>query len=192
MRPRTLLVHLGGIGLVLMGIVDSSVIPTPGGQDLLVAALAASHGDWWPYYAAMGTLGGLAGGAVGYWLGRAGRSAVRHAVTAERRRRVERAFQRWGFAAVFVPALMPPPVPIGPFLLGAGAMRQPVGRFLFALGVARAIRYAAVAYVASRFGPHVYRVARAHLVAVAVGAGGLVVLAVVVTVVVHRTRRARR
>src|SRR5689334_19623160 len=186
--PRTLLVHLGGVGLVLMGIVDNSVIPTPGGQDLLVAALAASHADWWPYYAAMGTVGALAGGALGYWLGRVGRATVVHAVSAARRQRVERAFQRWGFAAVFVPALMPPPVPIGPFLLGAGAMRQPLFRFLLALGVARAIRYAAVAYVASRFGPHVYRLLRAHPLPVAAGAGGVVVVGLVVAIAVRRRR----
>ncbi len=47
-----LLRSLGGIGLVILGVVDSSVIPTFGSLDALTAILAVKNHELWPYYAA--------------------------------------------------------------------------------------------------------------------------------------------
>ena len=65
--------RLGGLGLVLLGFADNSVIPMPGSMDALTVVLSAHQKDWWPYYAAMATLGGVLGGwvydmCVGTWL----------------------------------------------------------------------------------------------------------------------------
>jgi hypothetical protein len=49
--------RLGGPGWILLGIVDSSVIPVPGSMDAVVILLSADHRPWWPYYAFMATLG---------------------------------------------------------------------------------------------------------------------------------------
>ncbi len=54
--------HLGGPGLILLGILDNSVVPVPGSMDVLTIVLAANQRDWWPYYAAMATVGSLIGG----------------------------------------------------------------------------------------------------------------------------------
>lgn len=40
-RSLAPLLHLGGLGQLLLGIVDTSVIPTPGGLDILTILLAA-------------------------------------------------------------------------------------------------------------------------------------------------------
>ena len=61
-----LLRSLGGVGLVLLGIVDSSVIPTFGSLDLLTAILAVKNRDLWPYYAAASTAGSLLGAYITY------------------------------------------------------------------------------------------------------------------------------
>src|SRR5262249_1789593 len=65
------------------------------------------------------------------------------------------AFARWGFGTVFVSAIMPPPMPIAPVLLGAGALAYPGARFLGALAVARTLRYLVVGYLASVHGRQV-------------------------------------
>ncbi len=44
--------------------------------------------------------------------------------------KVYKAFERWGFSAVAIPALLPPPFPFVPFLLAAGAMQYSRQKFL--------------------------------------------------------------
>ncbi len=60
--------HLGGPGLILLGIADNSVVPLPGSMDVLTIWLAAHQRSWWLYYAAMATVGALIGGYITYGL----------------------------------------------------------------------------------------------------------------------------
>jgi membrane protein DedA with SNARE-associated domain len=66
--------------------------------------------------------------------------------------KVREMFARWGFSTVAVPALMPPPVPLVPFVLAAGAMQYPAKKFLAAMITGRVIRYTVLAYLAGRYG----------------------------------------
>ena len=61
-----LLRSLGGLGLVILGVVDSSVIPTLGSLDILTAILATKNHELWPYYAAASTMGSLVGAYLTY------------------------------------------------------------------------------------------------------------------------------
>jgi hypothetical protein len=47
--------RIGGPGLILLGIVDSSAIPLPGSMDVFVILLSSHRREWWPYYAFMAT-----------------------------------------------------------------------------------------------------------------------------------------
>src|SRR5438105_3218603 len=49
--------RLGGAGLILLGLADNSVVPLPGSMDALTVILSAHEKTWWPYYAAMATIG---------------------------------------------------------------------------------------------------------------------------------------
>ena len=60
-------------------------------------------------------------------------------------------FERWGFAAIAIPALLPPPVPMVPFVL-AGAMQYPLKKFLAALILGRLVRYAMLLALAAYYG----------------------------------------
>jgi len=62
-----------------------------------------------------------------------------------------------GFWAVAVPALLPPPFPIVPFLLAAGAMQYSRQKFLLALTVGRGLRYGLLAYFGVLYGRHFLR-----------------------------------
>ncbi len=70
--------------------------------------------------------------------------------------------RRWAkenpFLAVFLPALLPPPVPLSPFVFAAGALGVLPKRFLTSFGAARAIRYSLVAWLGATYGRHVMRV----------------------------------
>ncbi len=183
--------RLGGLGLILMGVVDSSVIPTPGGLDALTIVLTARERDEWIYYAVMATIGSVLGGYITYRLGRkGGERALAKRLSKEKIEKVHRAFERWGFATVFVPALLPPPAPLGPFLLGAGAMNYPLPKFLASLIAARAVRFTLVAYLASVFGQRVFRFLMRHYTVMLWSLIALGVLAgIAVTIYIVRRRR---
>src|SRR5271168_1636825 len=101
--------HLGGIGLILLGLIDNSVIPVTGSMDVLTIWLAARHREPWPYYAVMATLGAVIGGYITYALARAGgQKTMERKLSRRRATQVAKAFERWGFFAVAIPALMPP------------------------------------------------------------------------------------
>src|ERR1700719_817650 len=64
--------HLGGVGLVILGVADNSIIPLTGSMDVLTIWLAARHREPWPYCALMATFGALLGGYLTYSLARKG------------------------------------------------------------------------------------------------------------------------
>lgn len=187
-------VRLGGLGLILLGLVDNSFIPVPGSIDLLTIVLAAHHREWWWYYAAMATIGSLAGAYLTFRLGwKGGEQTLQKKVPAAEAQRVYRIFRKFGFFAIFVPALLPPPVPIVPFVLAAGILKYSLRKFLLALGSARLLRYGLVAYLGSRYGRgifawvgHSYKPVLIILIALGVVAGGVVVW------YVKKRKRARR
>ncbi len=150
--------RMGGPGLILLGIADNSVIPLTGSMDVLTIWLAARHREPWPYYALMATLGAVVGGYITYALARrGGKETMERKLSRKRTQQVIGAFERWGFAAVAIPALMPPPFPFLPFLLAAGAMQYSKKKFLGALTLGRGIRYFVEAALGFVYGRHILR-----------------------------------
>jgi membrane protein YqaA with SNARE-associated domain len=150
--------RLGGVGLILLGLADNSVIPLTGSMDVLTIWLAARHREPWPYYGLMATLGAVIGGYITYSLARkGGKETMERKLTKRRAARFCKAFERWGFGAVAIPALMPPPFPFLPFLVAAGAMQYSRKKFLAALTLGRGIRYFVEAALGFVYGRHILR-----------------------------------
>jgi hypothetical protein len=53
------LIHLGGPGLILLGLADNSLVPMPGSTDVVTILLAAHRPSLWIYFAFMATLGAV-------------------------------------------------------------------------------------------------------------------------------------
>lgn len=150
------LVHLGGPGLILLGVADNSLIPLPGSTDVVTVLLAAHHRNLWTYYAMMATAGAILGGYLTYRMARkGGKETLEKRFSKKKTDKIYAIFSRWGFAAVAIPALLPPPFPIVPMLLAAGAMQYSTRKFLTALAVGRAIRFTILAYLGVRYGRHI-------------------------------------
>jgi membrane protein YqaA with SNARE-associated domain len=150
--------RLGGPGLVLLGIADNSVIPLTGSMDVLTIWLAARHREPWPYYAFMATVGAVIGGYITYAIARkGGKETMERKLSKKRARQVSQAFERWGFFAVAIPALLPPPFPFVPFLVAAGAGQFSPKKFLGALTLGRGVRYSIAAGLGYFYGRHVLR-----------------------------------
>ncbi|HEY6768460.1 MAG TPA: VTT domain-containing protein [Candidatus Sulfotelmatobacter sp.] len=150
--------RLGGPGLVLLGFADNSVIPLTGSMDVLTIWLAARHREPWPYYAFMATLGAVLGGYITYMVARkGGKETMERKLSKRRAAKVAKAFERWGFSAIAIPALLPPPFPFVPFLIAAGAMQYSQKKFIAALSLGRGIRYSIAACLGYIYGRSILR-----------------------------------
>jgi membrane protein YqaA with SNARE-associated domain len=146
------LIRLGGPGLVLIGLADNSVVPLTGSMDVLTLWLAAGHRNLWPYYAVMATIGAVIGGYLTYALGRkGGKEAIQRKLRKDKAEKLFRRFQRWGFGTIVVASLLPPPFPLVPVLLAAGALQYSRKKFVGALTLGRIIRYSLVAGLGSLY-----------------------------------------
>jgi membrane protein YqaA with SNARE-associated domain len=145
--------QLGGLGFIPLGLLDNSVLPLPGSMDVLTIFLSARKEELWFYYASMATAGSVIGGFVTYRLARkGGTETLARRFPPRKLEKVYEIFERWGLGAIAIPALLPPPVPMLPFLFAAGAMQYPVRKFLLALTLGRIVRYTLLAFLAARYG----------------------------------------
>jgi membrane protein YqaA with SNARE-associated domain len=150
------LIHLGGPSLILVGLADNSLMLMPGSTDTATVLLAAHHRNLWVYYAMMATAGAVLGGYLTYRMARkGGKATLEKRFSQKRIKQTYGIFERWGFAAVAIPALLPPPFPIVPMLLAAGAMQYPTKKFVSALAVGRGIRFSILGYLGAHYGRHI-------------------------------------
>jgi membrane protein DedA with SNARE-associated domain len=133
---------LGGPGVFLIALLDSSFLSFPEVVDLLVVVLVTHHKERLIYYAGLATLGSIAGCFLLYYVGWAGGEALLR--RRFRERHVDRAlamFQKYGLLAVAVPSILPPPIPFKPFVLIAGVARVRPWDFFLAVAIGRGVRY---------------------------------------------------
>jgi membrane protein YqaA with SNARE-associated domain len=157
----------GGLGLFVLAFLDSTFLPFPTVNDLLLIALSIASPARMPYYAAMVTFGSLVGCLVLFTIARKGgevmfkKRAGPHAVS------VRHWIGRNGFLSVVIAALLPPPAPFKVFVFAAGALDMPLRTFLFALTLARALRFFGEGFLAVRYGAQAYSYLATHKLAFA-------------------------
>src|SRR5258708_3410843 len=139
---RRWLLHLGGIGLIPLGVLDSSLVPVPGSMDVATILLSARERHLCFYYAVMATAGSVLGAFITYRLARkGGQEALTKRFPKRKVDKLLKTFERWGFAPIAVPAMVPRPFPLVPFVIAASAMQYALGTFLAPMTVARFVRY---------------------------------------------------
>ena len=183
--------HLGGLGLIPLGLLDGSLVPVlPGAMDIATMLLAAHDRKLWLYYAAMATAGSVLGGFLAYRLtDKGGKEALEKRFRREKAEQIYRKFERWGFTAIVVSALLPPPIPFFPVVLTAGATRYSVTKFLTALALGRGVRYSIVAFLAARYGAQISTVISHHRYVALPAVVGLAVLGVLLFLIHQHERK---
>ena len=155
---RLWILNLGALGFIPLGLLDSSVIPVPGSMDVLTIILSARNEKLWLLYAVMATVGSVIGAYVTYRVARkGGKETLERKFPAGTMEKVQRSFSRWGFGAILIAALLPPPAPLVPFLFAAGAMKYSAKNFVLALTLGRIVRYSLLAFLAARYGRQMIR-----------------------------------
>jgi len=132
---------LGGPGLFIVGLLDSSFLSLPEINDLLLIWMVTQHKARMPYYVTASTLGSLAGCLILYYVGRKSEQWVARRFNADRMERTMRTFERYGVIAVLIPSLLPPPAPFKVFVLLAGVAGISIQRFGLAIAIGRGLRY---------------------------------------------------
>ncbi|CAN5509499.1 hypothetical protein BH10ACI4_BH10ACI4_26150 [soil metagenome] len=154
------LFQFGLIGIFLVSIVDSSFVPLPlpGITDLMLVVLAAQHANWF-LLIAVSTLGSALGGYFSYQVGHAGGMAfLEKHVPPRIFKRVTGWMEDHAILAVALPAILPPPMPLSPFVLAAGALNMSRNKFLSTFTISRAIRHSVAAWLGIHYGRHILRV----------------------------------
>ena len=157
-RAQALAETMGGPGLLIVALVDSSFLTLPEVADILVVLFAIRSPADWLYFAAMTTVGSVAGSYVLYLIGRKGGEALLKRQFHERH--VDRGlawFRRFGAWVLIVPATLPPPTPFKLFVLVAGVAGVERGRFVASIAIGRGLRYGGEAYLATLYGEQALR-----------------------------------
>jgi membrane protein YqaA with SNARE-associated domain len=139
---QTFALSIGGPGLFLMAVLDSSFLSLPEINDILIVLMVTAHKEWLLFYVLMATLGSVVGDLILYAIARKGGDAMlRKRFKAGQIDRARATFQRFGLAAVMIPSALPPPMPFKLFVLAAGVARMRVSSFALSVMAGRGARY---------------------------------------------------
>jgi membrane protein YqaA with SNARE-associated domain len=169
-------------GVFVLGAIDSSMVFfVPLGIDAIVVYLAARNtGAAW-LYPFLATAGSVCGAAFTFWIGHhIGDQGLERRMPHARLERLRRRVHDGGAAALAVPALLPPPFPLTPFVLTCGALKVNRWVFFSVFAAARFARFGSEAALATAYGSRVLKVLQSEAFRVVVL--GFVGLAVVGTV----------
>ena len=152
-----LLLSFGLIGVFLVSIVDSSFVPlpVPGITDIMCILYAAQHANIWLLLLAS-TAGSALGGYFSYQVGQSGGMSFIEKRTPPRIfKRVCGWMESHAILAVALPALLPPPMPLSPFVLAAGALKMSLRTFMITFTSSRLVRHAIAIWLGVHYGKDV-------------------------------------
>lgn len=133
------------------------------GLDILVILLSAKQPGSMFWWAALAVLGSSAGNLFLFQVSRKGGEKLLKVEAPEsRRRKFRQWFHRYGLVTVFIPALVPIPMPMKFFVVCSGMMGIRRLHFLSAILLARSLRYGAEAYLGVQMGEHSARYLSDH------------------------------
>lgn len=185
-------IYIAGPAMIIIGALDSSLLSLPEINDYLVVARCAADNKAVFYFPLFAAAGSVLGCTLLYTIMRRGGQAVmRRRFDPENIKRVERAYARFGFLALAIPALLPPPMPFKIFVATAGALEYPRWRFMVTIMVARSLRYYVEGVLAVLYGEQVMEFLRHNGLLILSIVGALLFVGVVIYVVRRQVYKRR-
>ena len=183
---KDFLIPFGAAGLFAIALLDSALIPLPGGPDAVMLLLSTQSPACMPFYALGATAGSVVGCLILYYISkRAGRRALEK-FSEEKRARVKELVDRYDVLSVLVASVLPPPFPFKLFVITAGVFRLSVLRFAIAVAVGRAFRFFLEGFLAVRYGEQAKELLARNYPIVGIGVAVLIVLVFVVRGLLNR------
>jgi len=166
-------IYLAAPAMIVIGALDSSLLSLPEINDYLVVGRCFRDHNAAYYFPLFAAMGSVLGCHILYTIIRRGGQAVlRRRFNLASIKRVEQAYARYGFLAIGIPAVMPPPLPFKIFVATAGALEYPRWKFLLTVMIARSVRYYVEGILAVFYGRRVLIFIRDN---------GLVIVSIVAT-----------
>lgn len=166
-------IYLAAPAMIIIGALDSSLLSLPEINDYLVVGRCFRQPSAVYYFPLFAATGSVLGCNLLYSIVRRGGQAVlRRKFPIASIKRVERAYERFGFFAIAIPAVLPPPLPFKIFVATAGALEYPRWKFLLTVMIARSFRYYVEGILAVFYGRRVLLFLRDN---------GLVIVSIVAT-----------
>lgn len=186
-----ILVAIGPWGLLALAFLDSSGIPIANTLDAYLIFLAIKEPDRAYWYAAIAVAGSTIGNGALFLAARHGGRRFLHRAESGRGQRFRRWFERFGLVTIFVPALMPIPMPLKIFVISAGALHTRFLPFLAVILLARIPRYFGETWLGVKLGQESTAYLRHHAWHFVIASIALAVLLCLLVLASERWHRRR-
>jgi len=184
---------LGLFGPLLLGILDSSFLFLPTGNDILVFGLVARNHDKLPLYVPMAAFGSVLGVLlVDLTTRKNGEQGLRKRVGEKRFDYLKEKMSRNAVMTLSVACVAPPPFPFTPVIAAASAFQYPRTRLLTTVFVARLVRFSLMGMAAIVWGRPFLRVLRSETFFWIMSVFILICIAVSAVTILGWTRRESR
>ena len=155
------LFHIGYFGPLVMGILDSSFLFLPFGNDLVVVGLVAQHPKGVAWYVILAAVGSSAGAFLLTLVSRkVGEEGVRRIAGDKKFERLKKRVGERSALAIALAGIAPPPFPFTTVIAAVGALDYPIWRILTVNFLARGVRFTILALLALKFGNAVLGIAK--------------------------------
>ena len=146
-----------------MGVMDSSFLFLPFGNDLLVVGLVARNHHGWPLYVVSAVCGSTVGVFLLDLLARKGGEAGVQKVAGQKRfEYLKRKIGEKGGRALALAGIAPPPFPFTMVVAVNSALAYPRQRLLWTVAGSRAVRFVILSLLAIKFGHAILRIANSE------------------------------
>src|SRR6266498_14858 len=180
-------IYYAAPAMIAIGALDSSLLSLPEINDYLVVGRCVKQPSAAFYFPLFAAIGSVIGCLVLYTImRRGGQALLRRRFKRENIERVERAYARYGFLAIAIPALLPPPMPFKIFVATAGTLEYPRWKFLITVMLARSIRYYVEGILAVFYGRRVLLFLKDNGLVMASVVASIAIIAVFVYAVINR------
>jgi membrane protein YqaA with SNARE-associated domain len=179
--------YLAMPAMVIIGALDSSLLSLPEINDYLVVGRCFKHPSAAFYFPLFAAIGSVSGCLILYTImQRGGQALLRKRFRRENIEQVERVYARFGFLAIAIPALLPPPMPFKIFVATAGTLEYPRWKFLITVMLARSLRYYVEGILAVFYGRRVLLFLRENGPVLGSIVAAIAVLVVLIYAIVNR------
>ena len=185
-------IYYAAPAMIIIGALDSSLLSLPEINDYLVVGRCYKYPTAAFYFPLFAAIGSVIGCNILYTIIRRGGQAVlRKRFPLHSIKRVERAYERFGFLAIGIPAILPPPLPFKIFVATAGALEYPRWKFLLTVMIARSFRYYLEGILAVYYGRRVLVFMKDNGLVIVSIVGSLVLIGLIIYFIVRQRRNSR-
>jgi membrane protein YqaA with SNARE-associated domain len=151
--------HLGALGPLLLGILDSSFLFFPFGNDFLLIILTSRNRDHLPLYVLTASVGSTIGVLLLDLVCRkGGQEGLKRMMSRKRFEYLKAKMAKRAALVLVVACLAPPPFPFTLVVAAASAFQYARGHLLTVVFFARAVRFTLLGLLALWLGRHIIRI----------------------------------